>query len=78
MYQAVHRIKIKGGIKVEKAKRCIKTIAGALGYGVAGSVMMIAEIGPEWLAWLAVAGASAAIACAIDRALTPERGNWHG
>lgn len=57
---------------MEKAKRCIKTIAGVLGYGMAGSMMLIAEIGPEWIGWLAVAVSSAIIACALDKALTPK------
>ena len=63
---------------MDKLRKMLKTIAGALGWGMMGGMILVSGIGPEWLGWTSVIAAGCAIACAMDKALTPERGHRYG
>lgn len=58
---------------MEKIRNLIKTVAGSLGWGMMGGMMLVTEIGPAWLGWVAVIVASCSIAGAVDKAMTPEQ-----
>jgi hypothetical protein len=63
---------------MEKIRDLIKTVAGSLGWGLLGIVILLTGIFPAWVGWMAVITAGCCIACAADKALTPDRGYRYG
>lgn len=60
---------------MEKAKKLILTLLGALGWGILGVLIMRLQLGPWWVGWVPFVIALCVIAAAVDNALSPG-GGW--